>query len=367
MKIERWSLHHVRVPYGRTVQWSHHVESGADFVLLRLQSQDGHAGVAEVTAKAPFNGVSVRSLTAALEDMFLPELARSDPGDPDAVAAVLGGIPENTAAKALVDNACWDLRASAGGRPLWQLWGGRGRVPVSWTVTRQAPEKMAREAAEMVSRCGFRTLKMKGGQGVTTDVEAVRAIRRAVGHGVRIYVDANWAYSVAETEGYASALADEGVLALEDPCALVPDGAFSDLQRRCPLPLLVDDPCASHDDARLFLERGARALSTTPSRIGLSECRLIAALASEHGCATVVGLFAESSLGALASLQLAACQSRSALDLPAESTFFLSLSDQLLKEPLAIADGEIALPSAASLAELVDWERVSALGGAPSR
>ncbi len=52
-----------------------------------------------------------------------------------------------------------------------------------------------------------------------------------------------------------------------------------------------------------------------------------------------------------------ACQPPSALDLPAEPTSYLLLAEQLLTEPLVIADGELTLPSAASLAGLIDWRR----------
>jgi L-alanine-DL-glutamate epimerase-like enolase superfamily enzyme len=330
-------------------------------LLLRIMTDDGRDGVAEVTVKPKWNGVSLRSIAAILEDVLLPELAAIDVGDPLAVALLLAGFPECTAAKTLIDNACWDLRACAANRPLWQTWGGRGTVPVSWTVTRHAPARMADEAAEMTARHGFGVLKLKGGQGIGVDVEAVRRVRAAVGSSVRLYVDANWAYTAAQTEAYASALADEGVFAIEDPCPLHPDGAFTELQARCRLPLLVDGPCASRRDARLFLDRGARALSAKPSRVGLTECQGVVAIASERGARAVTGLFGESALGSLAGLALAASLPPSELDLPAELSFHLMFAEQVLHAPLAVASGAIQLPAVASLAALVDWDRVARL------
>jgi len=85
-----------------------------------------------------------------LEDLLLPAVQEIDAGDAAAVSRQLARFPESFLAKMLIDNACWTLRAAAAGKPLWQLLGGQGNVEVSWCVTRQPPEAMAREAAEIV-------------------------------------------------------------------------------------------------------------------------------------------------------------------------------------------------------------------------
>ena len=59
---------------------------------------------------------------------------------------------------------------AAAKKPLWKQWGGRQEVDLLWIVTRQAPALMAAEAADMCRRHGLRTLKLKGGQGVDTDL-----------------------------------------------------------------------------------------------------------------------------------------------------------------------------------------------------
>ena len=51
MRLSEYSLHAYRLRYARPVQWSDIVEEAAPFVLLRLKSDTGHEGVAEVTVK----------------------------------------------------------------------------------------------------------------------------------------------------------------------------------------------------------------------------------------------------------------------------------------------------------------------------
>jgi L-alanine-DL-glutamate epimerase-like enolase superfamily enzyme len=351
MRLARWSVDSYSLPYEREVRWSDIVESAAQFVLLRLESDSGHAGVAEATVKPTWSGVSRRTLEASVEELFIPILQKGDVSDPVAVRQRLEAIPDNHAAKALVDNAVWDLYAAKSGKALWQLWGGRSSVDLSWAVTRQSPALMAKEAAEMVERYGFRTLKVKGGQGLGVDVQGMREIRTAVGEGVRLYVDANGFYSMQESKSYVKAMADAGAEVVEDPCPLCPDAQFEALQKASSLPILVDFGCASRRDAALFIERGARALSLKPGRFGLSDTRAMLDTANKAGCATVVGLFGESALGTLAALQLASILPAGAL--PSETTWYLAMTRQVLKRPLEIRGGAVELPPIAGLASLL--------------
>lgn len=351
MRLADWSLHCYRLPYRREVVWANAVERAGLYALLKLVSDEGATGIAEGTLKDTWSGASPKSLAAVLEDILIPRLKAVDLADDRAVTAAFAGIPENRMAKGMVESACWTLRAAAAGKPLWKLWGHAGSVEVAWTVTRQAPALMAAESAEVCGRYGFRTLKVKGGQGLDTDLKALREIRAAVGAGVELYVDANSHYSRAEAPGYVAALADAGVTVAEDPCRLQPDAQFEALQAGSPIPILVDRSCASQEDAALYLERGARALSTKPGRVGLSETRGIAALAAAKGAKTAVGIYAESALGTLINLQQEG-------PMAAEQTFFLTHTAQVSSLVPEIRGGRIALPEEADLARLVDWDAV---------
>jgi L-alanine-DL-glutamate epimerase-like enolase superfamily enzyme len=359
MRLAHSSLHAYRLAYERPVRWSDIVEDAAQFLLLKITSDSGHSGVAEMTLKSTWTGCSLRSLAAAIEDVFIPMLQKLDLSDVAAVRASLDGIPENHAAKTLIDNAIWDLNSAANGVPLWQAWSGRERVPLSWTVTRQAPGAMAAEAALMVERHGFSALKIKGGQSIDVDVAAMRELRAALGDGIRMYVDANGAYAPSDALRYVQAMADAGAEVVEDPCPLVPDLAFRQLQQATPTPVLVDFGCLSRRDAELFIAAGARALSLKPGRFGLSDTRRMGALAHAAGCKTVVGMFGESALGTLAALQLAATLPSGSL--PAEVTWFLAMTDQIVAQPVEISGGMIQLPSVAGSAALIDWDRLARL------
>ena len=350
MRLERWSLRFYRLPYAREVVWANAREDSGLFALLRLES-GGAAGIAEGTLKDTWSGVSPRSLAAALEDFLIPRLREVDLTDEKVVAQALAGIPENRLAKGMIESACWTLRAALAREPLWKLWdSGRSRE-VAWTVTRQAPRAMAAEAAGVCAKHGFHVLKVKGGQGVGVDLQALKEIRAAVGPKVELYVDANSHYARGDAPDYARKLAAAGVTAAEDPCPLQPDAWFEALQEASPIPILVDRSCASKEDAALYLERGAKALSTKPGRVGLAETRAIAAMAALRGAKTAVGIYAESALGTLINLQQPGTMA-------AEQTFFLAMTAQVSTLVPEIRDGKIELPTEADLSKLVDWERL---------
>jgi L-alanine-DL-glutamate epimerase-like enolase superfamily enzyme len=350
VKLERWSLHFYRLPYAREVVWANAREDSGLFALLVIEA-NGAQGVAEGTLKDTWSGVSPASLKAALEDFLIPRLRGIDLGDEAAVSKAFAGIPDNRLAKGMIESACWTLRAAAAQQPLWKLWNTGRTRDLAWTVTRQAPALMARECAEVCARYGFRVLKVKGGQGVATDLQALKEIRAAVGPAVELYVDANSHYARGEALEYVRALADAGVTVAEDPCALQPDRAFEALQAASPIPILVDRSCASKEDAALYLERGAQALSTKPGRVGLAETRAIAAMAAARGAKTAVGIYAESALGTLVNLQQPGTMA-------AEQTFYLTMTEQVSTVVPEIRGGRIDLPDDADLAGMVDWDRV---------
>jgi len=355
MKLEGWSLDCYRLPYRREVVWAYAAESSSDYALLKLVADNGAVGVAEGVVKPTRTGYSPRSLAVTLEDVIMPRLRGVDLADAAAVRDAFRWFDGNLGARALVDNACWSLRSAAAKKPLWKQWGGKQEIDLLWIVTRQKPALMAAEAAEMCARHGLRALKVKGGQGLDTDLKAIAEVRAAIGPHVELSMDANRHYPQEGIGAYVRAIADAGVIVVEDPCELAADNDFQRLQQECPVPLLVDFACTSREDARLFLDRGARALMSKPGRIGLTEALEVDALCAARGAAVSLGMYYESALGAALSLQAAAAL-KSRLVLPPEHSFFLMLTQQVAAGN--VKDGRYRLPDESDLSKLVDWEAV---------
>ena len=113
----------------------------------------------------------------------------------------------------------------------------------------------------------------------------------------------------------------------------------------------------THRGARGGTGYGTVKLSGT----GVSEGLRMAKLAHDAGVAAHVGFMGETSLGAMAALQLASALPGREQNLPAETSFFLTFPSEYVAERVQVEDGKVHLPDTPGLARWVDWERIEAL------
>jgi L-alanine-DL-glutamate epimerase-like enolase superfamily enzyme len=157
-------------------------------------------------------------------------------------------------------------------------------------------------------------------------------------------------------------VAERGAVMVEDPCPLLPNSSFAELQKQCPIPILVDGACRSFAMTKLFVEHRAKAFNLKLQKArGYTENWQIARFATERGCDVNIGMFGETSLGSLAALQMSAALPNRERCVPAEVSLFLMLPDEYVREPLQVQGGRVRLPDAPGMARLVDWDKVARL------
>jgi L-alanine-DL-glutamate epimerase-like enolase superfamily enzyme len=104
----------------------------------------------------------------------------------------VGQVPRNVSS---IEIALWDLIGKAAGEPLYKLWGAaKDRVPAYASMIQLSnPEERVRMALELKSQ-GWKAIKLRAHyQTLREDVHLVEAVRKAVGDGMEIMVDANQA------------------------------------------------------------------------------------------------------------------------------------------------------------------------------
>ena len=191
------------------------------------------------------------------------------------------------AAIGAMDNALWDLRGQILGQPVYRLLGGfRSRVPVyaagGYYADGKGVDELAKELAGFVA-AGYRGVKMKvGGAPLEDDVARVRAAREAIGPGVRLMVDANNAWTMAEALAFGRAAQQYDITWLEEP--VWPDDmrGSAELRSRLDIPVASGENEYTRWGARDLLEsRAVDILQADPQTCGgLTEWVRIAALAS---------------------------------------------------------------------------------------
>jgi L-Ala-D/L-Glu epimerase len=354
------TIHALAIPFRQRFRHAAADRATCDSVVVRLVDADGTEGWGEGAPRPHVTGETVSSLLADLAAAW-PEMS-SGPWPPLDRPEDLVGLPLPAglggAARAALEVAALDLLLRRAGRSLGCLLPARRpAVRYSGVVGATSPDR-ARGIAEVFR--AYRVAEVKVKVGFRGDLEAVRAVRAALGPRASIRVDANGAWGQAEALRAIFALAELGVESVEQP---LPRGAMADLaalRSRSPLPLVADESLLTVDDARDLAVAGAvdRFNLRVSKCGGLGPCLAIAAVATEAGIGVQVGCQA----GETAILSAAGRHLAAAVDglLHAEGSF----GEALLVEDLGVAPivfgtgGEAPVLTGPGLGVEIDAERV---------
>lgn len=157
----------------------------AEDLVVKVHTDDGHTGYGNAPATVVITGDSHQSVAAAIKYTIGPKLIGRDIDDrEDILDTIHQSMVHNTSAKAALDMAVHDLFGQRYGLPLYRFFGGRKtRIASDLTISVNAPDTMASDAVQAVSR-GYSHLKLKVGIDPAMDFQRVAAIRKAVGPDV---------------------------------------------------------------------------------------------------------------------------------------------------------------------------------------
>lgn len=282
-------------------------------VAVRITADTGEVGYGEAPPTAVITGETAASIRSAVLDYIRPALLGRDPEDlEDVMARLRGCMAHNTSAKAAVDMAIYDLVCKHRGVALYRFLGGaRECFETDITISLGPVPEMVSESLDAVRR-GFRCLKLKVGREGLADAARVAAVRKAVGGGVTLRVDANQGYSAREAVAVISRMEAEGldVELVEQP---VPAEDFEGLlavTRAVKTPILADESVFSPADARRILDAHAADLINIKlmKTGGIHEALRICDLAERAGVTCMIGCMLESKLSVSAAAHLAAAR-----------------------------------------------------------
>ncbi len=130
-----------------------------------------------------------------------------------------GEVGVSAMAIAAIDNALWDLRARLLDVPLVSLLGSvREGIPVygSGGFTSYDDAQLIEQCSGWAAQ-GFGMVKMKVGTHPADDPRRAKVARNAIGDRVKLFVDANGAYTVTQAIELAHRFAEQGVRWFEEP------------------------------------------------------------------------------------------------------------------------------------------------------
>ena len=258
--------------------------------LVEIRSDDGIVGYGECLAR-----YSPRIWAGIVDDLLAPLVLGADPFDTERLWTSMfrdlrsfsghsrGMLVECIAG---IDIALWDLKARALGVPLYRLLGGATRTHLAAyasSVMQRDRDAMVADAAALVER-GFQAIKIKVGIGVAADAACVAAIRRAVGDGVELMLDANGAYRAADAIDLARRVEELRITWLEEPVVADDLEGYERIRAATAIPLAAGEAEFSRYGVRDLLARGViDVLQPDVARSGgVSETMKIIALAAAH-------------------------------------------------------------------------------------
>lgn len=312
-------------------------------VVVGLTTESGVRGFGYGSA-TPHMGTTRESLSVALERL-VPLVTGCDSLAVEEILQALDReIPGQNQAKAAIDCALHDLNARLAGIPLHRLFGGKLRdyVPILRILAIKTPDEMAAQAQKLV-QAGYRYLKIKVQGEVKEDVARVRAVRRQVGDGVHLTIDANQSYSVKDAIAALTLMTEFGIDLAEQPVAARDFNGLKAVTESVPVTIEADESAASLADVkRLVSEQAVDAVSLKIPKLGGLRNTLAAARICEAGDVRYrMGAAVGSRLLSAQAMHLAATLPR--LDYACELGEF----HRLLDDPfggIEIENGRLALP-----------------------
>jgi muconate cycloisomerase len=183
----------IRVRPDKAITGSRGAHRTSAFVLLRMETDSGIAGVGEATVMPAWSGETVWSAKTLIDQILGPLLIGNDPSDIEHIADLMDReVSRNWFTKAALEMACWDIFGKAEGKPVYELLGGPQRdrtVRCRFSMSAYPPERAAARARELVAD-GFTTIKVKVGIDEAEDLARVRRVREAVGTDVAVTIAA---------------------------------------------------------------------------------------------------------------------------------------------------------------------------------
>lgn len=361
LRIKRVDAIPVALPLAKPMMMAAEKIVTAENLIVRIEADNGLVGWGESTVAPTMTGDTLPGIVAAVRKHMAPILVGADMRDRALLAQrCRASIVHNGGAKAAVEIALLDLAGKHLGVPSVELVGGalRHAVQNMWLLGNPDIADDIAEAKRKVGESyGFFKLKV-GVKRVEEEIVAAREVRAALGPDVKLCADANTGWTVPKARDYLRGVDGLGLMFLEQPLPNDQASGMGELNRLGILPICGDE-CIAGGSEILDLGQAGIIAGVNLKLIkaeGVTPLLRAAALCKQIGLSvTLAGKVAGSSISAAATL-LAACASP-VLDWGVNMTH-VYLAEDLVRDPLSLENGTIALRPAPGLGVTVDEDAV---------
>ena len=361
MKITALDTIPYTIPYTHPLRFASGEVHTADHVLIRIQTDEGIVGIADAPPRPYTYGETQQSIQTIVQDVFAPQIIGMDPFDREKIHGVLNRTIHNQVAKGALDIALWDIAGKALGMPVHKLLGGwTDSMRVSHMLGFKPAQELLDEALRFGEEYGITTFKLKvGRRPLSLDIEACEVLRSGLGDDVEIYLDANRGWTANEAMEVLRRTDGLGLTLMEEPNDAKEAMGRRRLVQQSPIPVVGDESVPTAGDAsRELLSGGCTAICIKTARSGFTEAQEILGLCTGLGVDVTMGNQIDTQVGSLATVTFGAAH-RATSARAGELSNFLDMSDDLLADPITIADGRIAVRNVPGVGAEIDEEKLA--------
>ena len=303
--LEAWPIT-IRLSEPYTISYET-IESTTN-VFLRIETEQGIVGFGCAAPDLQITGETPESVLRTINDIIFPSLKGSDALRPamllDRFDSLLKSSPSALAA---VDMALHDILGKACSLPLWKLLGGfRDRIKTCVTIGILPEGETLARAKDWVGQ-GFKSLKIKGGIDVDTDIQRVLKVRETVGPEIELRFDANQGFTVEQTVKFVAETRSAQLELIEQPTPKTELEQLGRVTGSVHIPVMADESLMTLRDAfRLARRKLADMVNVKLMKVGgIAEALQINSVARAAGLEVMVGCMDESALGIAAGVHFA--------------------------------------------------------------
>lgn len=280
--------------------------SQTENVEIEIITENGITGYGESAPSFRISGETpevILSLRQKVKDMILDKDTRHY----REIFNITDKLISSPSLRAGIQFAVIDAFCRECGIKVWEYFGGaRNEIETDRTVSVRPMEERIEEALEIYKE-GFNVIKIKVGEDLNDDLEAIYEIYKLT-KGCKYIVDANENYTPKEAVYFAKKLYSNGVdiAVFEQPVNRHNLEGIKYIRFNSPFPVCADESVRSRYDAfRLIKEEAIDMINIKLMKSGISDAIAIVELAKLAGIRLMIGCVSESSIGINQSVQFA--------------------------------------------------------------
>jgi len=303
--IEAWPVSmRLKEPY--TIAYET-IESTTN-IFLRLETDKDIVGFGCAAPDLQITGETPESVLQAMDNVISPSIKGSDPlRRAMLIERLTPQLKSQSSALAAVDMALHDILGKVSGLPLWKLLGGfRDRIRTSVTIGILPEQETVIRAQEFVAQ-GFKSLKLKGGIDVDSDIARILKVREAVGPETELRFDANQGFTVEQALKFVQKTRTARLELIEQPTPKGHPDLLGRVTSSVSLPVMADESLMTLRDAfRLARRDLVDMVNVKLMKVGgISVALQINSVARSAGFEVMVGCMDEAALSIAAGLHFA--------------------------------------------------------------